>query len=431
MIISARGIGGPLERVQNGKLSAVTSVSGFFVGPHFLDERRFMYFSRDNRGSGTIEVGSLDGSTSTPRGLPAVQAASYTNGYVVFATPAGNLNAMRFDAKELTTSGGSFVLADRVGVERRYPGLGTLSTSASGAVAYRESAVANRQMMWMDRNGELVGTIGGADSASPGNPRVSPDGQVILFFRQTGSALGSVWVMDAQSRVQRQIQDGANTAIWSPTGDRILFAALRGGGARGGALGPLMIERPITAAAGSGAGTQVGPTTGVAFPEDWNPNGAVIYRTGLGAGAGGGDLFVVPPNNGSPVPVAQTLASERSGRFSPDGKWIAYQSDETGRNEVYVQPFPGTMGQRQRVSLNGGTSPQWGRKGRELYFISGDNKLMLAGASSGEFDTPKPLFKSPLPQGAEYDTVLDGDRFLILAPIEETPPIIVLNNWMR
>jgi dipeptidyl aminopeptidase/acylaminoacyl peptidase len=197
-----------------------------------------------------------------------------------------------------------------------------------------------------------------------------------------------------------------------------------------------MLERPITAQAGSGAGVQVGPATGIALPEDYASTGAILYRTGLGSMTGGGDLFAVPPNKGAPVPVAQTLAAETKGRFSPDGNWIAYQSDEGGRNEVYVQPFPGTPAQRQRVSLNGGTSPQWGRKGRELYFISGDNRLMVATASSAEnsrsleFGTPKALFRSPLPQGAEYDTSRDGDRFLILAPVEEPPPIIVLTNWM-
>jgi serine/threonine-protein kinase len=146
--------------------------------------------------------------------------------------------------------------------------------------------------------------------------------------------------------------------------------------------------------------------------------------------------MVLPAPRATPVTVAQTPASERNGRFSSDGRWIAYQSDQTGRNEIYVQPFPGTIDQRQRVSLNGGTSPQWGRKGRELYFMSADNHLMVAAANptsekgSLEFNTPKQLFRSPLPQGTEYDTTLDGDRFLILSPAGEPPPIIVLSNWI-
>src|SRR4030095_15403257 len=146
----------------------------------------------------------------------------------------------------------------------------------------------------------------------------------------------------------------------------------------------------------------------------------------------------LPPFASDPLPVATTAAAERNGRFSPDGNWIAYQSDEGGRNEVYVQPFPGTMAQRQRVSLGGGTSPQWGRRGTELYFIAADNRLMVATATAGlaeqrrtiEFSTPKPLFPNPLPPGSEYDTVRDGDRFLVMRPAEESLPITVLTNWV-
>jgi Tol biopolymer transport system component len=288
----------------------------------------------------------------------------------------------------------------------------------------------NRQMMWMDRNGDLLGTIGPADSDSPGIPRVSPDGRTVVYFRQVGAALGSVWVTDTATGAKRQLQDGANVGIWSPTGDRILFAALQGTGGRGAQ----MLARSINDPAGSGTGVRIGPTSGQAFPEDWSSTGAVVYRSGPGSGQGGGDLFVVMEGQSNGTPVAQTLASEKNARFSPDGKWIAYQSDEGGRNEVYIQPFPGAMEQRQRLSLNGGTSPQWGRKGQELYFVSGDNRLMVATATIDkaviEFGTPKPLFKGPLPQGVEYSVSGDGDRFLLLAPVEEPPPIVVISNWM-
>lgn len=433
IVVSSGKVGGPLDLIQGGRVSAA-SPSGNLVGPQFIDDRRFLYFSRDNRGTGTIEIASLDSAqATTPRGLPAAQAARYTSGHLLYVTTTGILNAMRLEPKDFTT-GPSFVVAQSVGIERRYPGYAALSASASGAIAYREKAVVNRQMMWMNRSGDLVGMVGAADSASPGKPRISPDGKVVLYFRQMGSPLGSVWVIDAETGAQRQIQDGANVAIWSPAGDRMILAALRGGGANGGALGPLMIERPVVAAGSA----QVGPTNGQAYPEDWASNGTILFRSGNASRAGGGDLFAMTQGQGAPVAIAETQAAERNARFSPDGKWIAYQSDEGGRDEIYVQPFPGTTRQRQRVSLNGGASPQWGRKGRELYFISADNRLMATPAVDGtgndkaplEFQTPKPLFKSPLPPGAEFDTAQDGDRFLILAPIEETPPIVVLSNWL-
>ncbi|HEX4999418.1 MAG TPA: tetratricopeptide repeat protein [Terriglobia bacterium] len=430
ILITTRNINATPDLLQGGRITGAPIAPGNYSAPQFLDDRRFIVYERRTQSS--LVAGSLDGPV-TPRGLPAVNFATFTKGFLVYATSAGTLNAVRFDPKELSSIGAPIVVADRVAIDRRAPGVAALTASSGGSLAYRESTTVNRQMMWMDRNGQLLGTIGGADAASPGLPRVSPDGRVVLFYRQTAGGLGSIWAMDVESGAIRQVQDVANVAIWSPTGDRMVLAAIRrGGNAPSVEVG--LIERPATA---SGSSRQIGPPSGIVMPQDWAPNGAILCLTGVGAtGTGNADLSVLPPNNGPMIPVAQTLASERNGRFSPDGAWIAYQSDEGGRNEIYVQPFPGTISQRQRLSLTGGVSPQWGRKGAELYFMSGDNHLMMATAAPGrekgtlEFSTPKPLFNSPLPQGAEYDTVSDGDRFLIIATIEDPPPIIVLNNWI-
>ncbi|HEX4998634.1 MAG TPA: hypothetical protein VFY29_10425, partial [Terriglobia bacterium] len=422
----------PFDVLRDGRLTSTPMASGVnFASPQFLDDRRFLYFARDPRTQGQLEVGSLDGPL-TARGLPSAFFGTYTKGFLVFATPTGVLNAVRFDPKELATGGAPFVIADRVGTEKRFVGVAAVTAAQDGSIAYRESAVMDRQMLWMDRNGELLGTVGLPDSTSPGLPRVSPDGRTVLFFRQAGAPLGSIWGMDTQTGAMRQLQDGSNVAIWTPTGDKILFASLRG--RNGVPVGPYLLERPITT---TGGGRQFGPATGVVMPQDSTASGAILYLSGVSAiGTGTGDLFVLPANSENPIPVAQTQASERNGRFSPDGAFIAYQSDDGGRNEVYVQPFPGTVSQRQRVSLNGGISPQWGRKGRELYFISADNRLMVATAAPGtdrgtlEFSTPKPLFPGTLPQGAEYDTVNDGDRFLVLTIVGEPSPIVVMKNWM-
>lgn len=440
ILISGRGTAGGLELVQNGRVTPVTTARGLVTWPKFIDDQQFLYFSRDQRGGGRIEVGSVGGGAVTARGLPPqAHAASFTQGYLLYVTQAGSLNAVRFDPKELAATGANTVVVERVGKEDRLAGVAAFAVSASGAVAYREIAVQKKQMMWMDRTGALVGMLGTPDSASPGSVRLSPDGRTALFFRQTGAAIGSVWVMDTETGAQVQVSDAAPSAMWSPAGDRMIVTALRQGI-------PSLIESQGTArgvrGAPAAAGRVVSPQGAPAFSEDWAAGGAILYRQGDGGGGGGGgDLFVLPSTNPgapAPVPVATSPATERNARFSPDGNWIAYQSDEGGRNEVYVQPFPGTQAQRQRVSLGGGVSPQWGRKGRELYFISADNRLMVVSADATlnegkrniEFGNPKPLFPSPLPQGAEYDTGSDGDRFLILAPVEDFPPIIVLNNWI-
>ncbi|HEX4997354.1 MAG TPA: hypothetical protein VFY29_03960 [Terriglobia bacterium] len=429
-IIMSVHVRGQIEALEDGQIRAVTNQSNLLLSPKFIDDQRFVYFVRDGGGGGRLEVGSLDASTVSASGLPAAHAAAFTQGHLLYVTRDGVLNAVQFDPARLAVIGAPAVLANRVGRENRLAGVAAFAVSTAGPIAYRETAIAKKQMLWMDRSGALIGTLGSVDDSSMENPRVSPDGRVVLFFRQEGSPMGSIWAIDAEVGSQRMLQNSATNAIWSPSADRIILSTLRNGA-------PTLIDRPVSAPDSAG---QVLATSSAAFPEDLAQNGSLLYRAGNGPGIGatlGGDLLVMLPNQTSPVPVAQTPANERNGRFSPDGAWIAYQSDESGRNEVYVQSFPGTMARRQRLSLNGGVSPQWGRKGRELYFISADNHLMVATAEvtvsgdrqSIEFSTPKPLFNAPLPPGAQYDTVRDGDRFLVIAPVEETPPIIVLSNW--
>ena len=173
-------------------------------------------------------------------------------------------------------------------------------------------------------------------------------------------------------------------------------------------------------------------------PSDWSRDGRfLLYEKVVG-----GDLMALPiqPSRplsaGVPIPVAQTPAAERNGRFSPDGKWVAYQSNAVGgRNEIFVQPFPGSPDARRRVSLNGGTSPVWRGDGRELYFLSPDFHLMVVAVTFSEnggvvCGTPAPLFPAALPIGSEYDAAADGQRFLVNRPVRaDTPPIIVLSNW--
>jgi hypothetical protein len=445
IVISGHGVAAPLQGLRGGRLAPVTAGGGHMVSPRFVDDRRFLYFSRDNRGTGRLEIGAIDGSTLTGRALPAAHAGTYGRGFLFYVTQTGVLNAVRLDATNLTTSGTSTVVVDRVGKEDRFPGAAAVSVSAAGSIAYREAAIPKRQMVWMDRAGELVGSIGAPDAATPSGPRVSSDGRSVVMFRQAGVPLGSAWIVDTETGAMRQVRDGAVSPIWSPGGG-VMYTALT---TQNGPIQLLMFEQtagPAAVALPAGRGgvaarggpvRTFGPTTG-AFPEDTLPNGSVLYRSGGATGgvsgfANPGDLFVLTPT-GDSISVAQTEAAERSGRFSPDGAWIAYQSDASGRNEIYVQPFPGNTNQRQRVSLGGGTSPQWGRGGKELYFLSADSRLMVTGATPAadktiEFTTPKPLFAAPLPQGAEYDTSRDGDRFLVLLPLEDSPPIIVLTNW--
>jgi Tol biopolymer transport system component len=167
----------------------------------------------------------------------------------------------------------------------------------------------------------------------------------------------------------------------------------------------------------------------VKIANDWSPDGRfILYRSADPETSN--DLWALPLfGDRKPFPVAQSPSNEQLGRFSPDGRWIAYQSNESGRTEIYVQPFPGP-GARSQISTDGGANPQWRRDGRELFYVSLEERLM---ASSVQFTgatieaaTPVALFSKP--EGA-YAASPDGQRFLIAATSEEASPITILLNW--
>ena len=173
-------------------------------------------------------------------------------------------------------------------------------------------------------------------------------------------------------------------------------------------------------------------------PTDWSRDGRfLLYESERNAGR---NLMVLPLQGGEPIPIAQTPAAEEKGRFSPDGRWIAYQSDELGgQPDVFVQAFPGSRDSRRRVSVDGGTSPVWRGDGREIYFLSPDFHLMVvavtfsANGQTIEIGTPAPLFPAALPVGSEFEVSNDGRRFLINRPVgsADAAPITVLSNWAR
>ncbi|HEX4996631.1 MAG TPA: hypothetical protein VFY29_00290 [Terriglobia bacterium] len=440
--------GQPLQKIESGRVGAASASAQWYVAPSFLDDDRYVYYARNGRGGGQLEIGSIrEGAQSSGgRGaIPNAQAGAFTSGYLVFVAE-GRLMAQRFDTQALTTNGSRIPLADSVGRDTALPGKATVTVSTGGAVAYRDASSSARQLKWVDRTGKQVGTPGPIDSAAPAAPRIAPDGRSVLFTRQPpGTRGGAIWLMDSETGATRVLRETSQRAAWSPDGTQIVFSAPNQRG-----------QAPFLLAQQFPSGPSRFPLPSVlAFPSDVGPNGVILYTTALGAGdvfalppntpaAGPGailpggrgiDDFGLPANQATPVAVANSPAAERGGRFSPDGAWIAYQSDESGRPEIYVQPFPGKSDERQRVSLNGGINPEWDPRRQALYFMAPDFHLMMATAEatadnkSIEFGTPRPVFDKPLMPGSEYAVAPDGGRFFIIEPIEDAPPIVVLSNW--
>jgi Tol biopolymer transport system component len=304
--------------------------------------------------------------------------------------------------------------------------------SMTGLLAYRTGAAAGRrQLAWVDRSGKQVQLLG--ESGFIIDPSLSRDDRYVAVRREFDGA-NAIWLVDVLQGTFRQFTSGQSPSggsfpVWSPDGSRIVFSA------NTGSVNDLFIK-PFTAA---GREELLLQTPELKSASDWSPDGRVVlYR--LVSPKTGNDLFVLSLDERKTVAVAQTPADEREGQFSPDGNWLAFVSNESGRPEVYVQPFPGP-GQRQSISSNGGGQPRWRRDGKELFYIALDGRMMavpieLLGDHTVAASAPVPLFVTNI--GApvqinnrhQYAVSRDGQRFLMNTIVDEAAaPITLLVNW--
>ena len=441
VIVFAPSTLGPLMRVaaSGGQTVAVTQPDQSFPShrfPEFLpDGRRFLYFGAlgapDKEG---VYLGSLDGAP-TKRLLTAETAATFAwPGYLVLVQQ-GVLVARPFN---LTTQevGESIPIAQPVGWDtsvRR----GAYSVSAAGVLAHRSGAAGRRRLVWVDRAGKQVGTVGAPDDAAVTNVALSPTGRRVAVTRIVRGN-SDIWILDVDRGVPTRFTfDPAldNNPIWSPDSSRVVFRSNRSG--------PFDLYEKT--ASGAGVERPVLTSLQIKNPTDWSPDGRFLLYSSLDTKTGL-DLWALPlTGDRKPFPVLQTPFTERNGQFSPDGRWIAYDSNESGRFEVSVQPFPGPGGKWQ-VSTGGGVTPRWRRDGRELFYVAPDGALMAApvrASSDGqalEPGEPARLFRVPIVLGGfvpdnqkhQYDVAADGQRFLINVTTEEASaaPITVVLNWM-
>jgi dipeptidyl aminopeptidase/acylaminoacyl peptidase len=274
------------------------------------------------------------------------------------------------------------------------------------------------QLTWFDRSGKKLTVIG--NMADYGNVELSPDGTqiAVAILEEPDRPIRDLWMIDAATghrTVFASSPADENWLIWSRDGRRVIFNSGRNGGldlytqaANGvGAAEPLLIDREAK------------------WPVSWSSDGRHVLYV-LNGQRTGNDIWVLPMfGDKKPFPYLQTAASENWAAFSPDGKWIAYSSTESGDVEVYVAPFPAT-GRKQRISKDGGSQARWRRDGHELYFLSTDRELMAVAVETKGADfgasAPQRLFEIRLPNGAyhAFDVTADGQKFLVNALV--TPP---------
>jgi Tol biopolymer transport system component len=297
-----------------------------------------------------------------------------------------------------------------------------LSVSASGVVAYRRGRT-TRQLVWFDRTGRRIGPPGGETNDSRW-PAVSEKGSIA--FQKTTD--GQVWVIDAAASSATQFtfnRGGYFTPIWSPDGMWLAFSSPDGSVRR-------------KRANGTGDEEILLPDASKPTLNDWSPDGkAILYRPS-GPTADIQVLSLEGSRESRPY-LANPAYTERLGRFSPKGRWVAYESNESGRFEIYVRPFPNASESQKKVSSDGGNFARWSADGRELYYLSPSGVLMAAPVHiDGEvftFDPPHELFRTPIASTemndvvSPYDVSKDG-RFVMRVPGEnESSPITILLNW--
>ncbi len=348
---------------------------------------------------------------------------------------AFELSPLKIDPKSLELKGEPFLISNTV--VSGSSGQAAVSASDNGILAYWEGNVSDVHLIWFDRKGLAHGTLGVSMPASESRYlRISPDEtQVAWVLTDPDLLTPDIWITDIARNVSSRLTSDPlfdEGPTWSPDGKSIAFSR---DVTFGGTLGD---SGAIFLISSSGVGAEQLMFKGGYFLTDWTRDGRLILGQKYGKR---NDLWILPTfGDRNPYPFLQTEFDEFQGTFSPDGRWIAYTSNQSGDYEVYVQPFP-SSGKKWRISGTGGAQPRWGRDGRELFYLSLDRNVIAVEVkeNEGEFEAgaTQILFKAPIsspyfPFGMDYDVSADGQRFLVSASIEEAkPPINIIFNWTQ
>jgi len=402
--------------------------------PQFLPGgRRFLYFvrtaSEENYG---VYLGSLDRPQEKTPLLRSPTNAVYAHdrsnpfGHLLWVRD-GTLMAQPFDVEQGQTTSEPLALAEGVGFGSASR-LGAVSASNDGTLVYGGAATRRVQLTWLDREGKQVGTVG-----QPGEYiglRISPDGKRVAFTRG-----GDAWQMEFARGIPTRVTFGGGVEpIWSRDSQRIAYWK-----------GPPPPNLFFQSTNGTGEEKRLLESPDTLRTQDWSRDGMFfLYSVSSNDPSSKTrfDLWVLPMTGGrKPFSFTSTPFQEVRGQFSPDGKWVAYTSDESRANEVYVQSFP-AGGVKQGVSSKGGDWVRWRGDSREMFYIAADRKVMSVAvrpiSGSLELGTPQALFTIPVAptRSADnapytYDLMPDGQRFLAAAPVEDaaSPTMTVILNW--
>jgi serine/threonine protein kinase/Tol biopolymer transport system component len=411
--------------------------------PSFLpDGRHFVYIrSSTEEGKSAIYLGSVDATPEQQSSKPLVATNSQpvyahstdpSTGYLLFIH-GGTLLAQPFDNRRLELKGQAASVAEQV--SNNVPGAGYVAFSAStnDVLVFPRSGASGRQVTWFDREGHVVGTVGEPGLyGNLGNLALSPDGTRLALTKNSGGAdAGNIWLLDlSRGGASTRFTFGSlvdTNPVWSPDGSHVIFSSNREGPYN-------LYQKPANGAKDEEVllkSSEDKQTT------SWSRDGRFLLYTAVHPKTKE-DIWVLPlDNDKKPVPLLSTEFKERQACFSPDGRWVAYTSDESGQDEVYVRSFSvnsaGTAveaGGKRQISNGFGVDPHWRGDGRELYYRSRSGGLVAVEiVTNPAFRAGNPQPLGVLTTGSFWDSAADGRRFVRLATPNGPQPYTVVLNW--
>lgn len=386
--------------------------------PHLLPGDKDLLFTVESADTPRIAVRSFE--TGERRALVDGARGRYIpTGHIVFLR-ASSLWGVSFDVEALEVTSSPVHLLEDVA---------EFTVSDDGILAYQPfTAAGSTTLVWVDRSGEENPLTN--ESRRYLQPRLSPDERRVAYVVTEIGGQQDIYILDVEreTRTRLTVEGNVNRwPIWTPDGSRIAFTSVRDDSYLD------LFWKPTD---GSGPADTLLEKSEVLIPLSWSPDSRVLSFYEL-TGDTSKDLWVLPID-GEPQPFVVTPFSEVSPVFSPDGQWIAYVSTESGKQEVYVTPYPGP-GPRILVSSGGGREPSWSSDGRELFYRNGTQMLAVEIQTQPEFRAGRPavLFEDPYeldllgPGNPNYDVTADGERFLMVKRAEDTDSsrIHVVLNW--
>jgi Tol biopolymer transport system component len=434
VIVFAPSATGGLQKVATtgGQPAPATTLQGTddysHRNPWFLpDGKHFLFQGIPSGISTTLRIGALD-STEVKTVVRASSNGAYSSGYLLYLRE-NTLMAQPFDQTRLATSGEAVPIAQQVAsIVRNGLLRGEFSASGERLLAYNPGPETSRlQLTWFDRAGRQMGTLG--DPSDFFTLEFSPDHTSVATSRTHNS---EVWIYEVARGLPARFTSSAGSpqeAVWSPDGRSVAYLVKRNG----------MYGLYRSAVDGSGKEELLYEDGVLKIPSSWSPDGRFLLFDGIDPKTGS-DIWALPLERGATrtasrlFPWLVTPSTEFVGKFSPDGRWVAYASNESNLYEVYVAPFPGP-GTRRQISAGGGRYPRWRADGKEIFYITQDGTLMAAEVSvkgtSVEVGPVRRLGIRVVQNRYSYDVSADGQRILAAVPVgqKSSPPLTLVENW--